>query len=131
MGLGKTVESRAVLTHLRAKGSHHFLVVCPAAVVTNWIREVTTKSDLRAYRLHGSGRDWYLTSWIRNGDVAVTTYDTLGWLDGQIPDLAKPACLVFDAAHYIKNQDAPRTRRSLALIQIGKASRRERVCQYG
>ena len=41
MGLGKTVESLAVLTHLRAKGSHHFLVVCPAAVVTNWVREVS------------------------------------------------------------------------------------------
>lgn len=117
MGLGKTIESLAVLTHLRAKGSHHFLVVCPAAVVTNWVREVTAKSDLLAHRLHGTGRDGSLTSWIRNGGVAVTTYDSLGWLDGQIPDSAKPACLVFDEAHYIKNPDAQRTRRSLDLIQ--------------
>lgn len=117
MGLGKTVESLAVLTHLRAKGSHHFLVVCPAAVVTNWIREVAAKSDLRAHRIHGPGRDGALTSWIRNGGVAVTTYDSLGWLDGQIPDRARPACLVFDEAHYIKNPDAQRTRRSTALIK--------------
>lgn len=117
MGLGKTVESLAVLTHLRAKGSHHFLVVCPAAVVTNWVREVGTKSDLRAHRLHGAGRDGSLTSWIRSGGVAVTTYDSLGWLEGQIPDRAKPACLVFDEAHYIKNPDAQRTRRSLALMR--------------
>ncbi|WP_166139834.1 DEAD/DEAH box helicase [Nocardioides ochotonae] len=117
MGLGKTVESLAVLTHLRAKGSHHFLVVCPAAVVTNWVREVAAKSDLRAHRLHGPGRDGSLTSWIRNGGVAVTTYDSLGWLDGQISDRAKPACLVLDEAHYIKNPDAQRTRRSLTLIQ--------------
>ncbi|MEP9383393.1 DEAD/DEAH box helicase [Nocardioides sp. KR10-350] len=117
MGLGKTVESLAVLTHLRAKGSHHFLVVCPAAVVTNWVREVSTKSDLRAHRLHGAGRDGSLTSWIRNGGVAVTTYDSLGWLEGQIPERATPACLVFDEAHYIKNPDAQRTRRSLALIR--------------
>lgn len=117
MGLGKTVESLAVLTHLRAKGSHHFLVVCPAAVVTNWVREVADKSDLRAHRLHGPGRDGALTSWIRNGGVAVTTYDSLGWLDGQIPDRARPTCLVFDEAHYIKNPDAQRTRRSLALIR--------------
>lgn len=116
MGLGKTVESLAVLTHLRAKGSHYFLVVCPAAVVTNWVREVGTKSDLRAHRLHGPGRDGALTSWIRNGGVAVTTYDSLGWLEDQIPDRAKPACLIFDEAHYIKNPDAQRTRRSLALI---------------
>ncbi len=117
MGLGKTVESLAVLTHLRARGSHHFLVVCPAAVVTNWVREVRTKSDLRAHRLHGPGRDGSLTSWIRNGGAAITTYDSLGWLDGQIPDKAQPACLVFDEAHYIKNPDAQRTRRSLALIR--------------
>lgn len=117
MGLGKTIESLAVLTHLRAKGSHHFLVVCPAAVVTNWVREVRAKSDLRAHRLHGAGRDGSLTSWIRNGGVAITTYDSLGWLEGQIPARAKPACLILDEAHYIKNPAAQRTRRSTALIK--------------
>ena len=117
MGLGKTVESLAVLTHLRAKGSHHFLVVCPAAVVTNWVREVSGKSDLRAHRLHGPGRDGSSTAWIRNGGVAVTTYDSLGWLEGQIPERAWPACVVLDEAHYIKNPDAQRTRRSWNLIR--------------
>ncbi|EBF6878229.1 DEAD/DEAH box helicase, partial [Salmonella enterica subsp. enterica serovar Saintpaul] len=117
MGLGKTIESLAVLTHLRAKGSHHFLVVCPAAVVTNWVREVRAKSDLTAHRLHGAGRDGSLTSWIRNGGVAITTYDSLGWLEGQIPARAKPACLILDEAHYIKNPAAQRTRRSTALIK--------------
>lgn len=116
MGLGKTVESLAVLAHLRAQGSSHFLVVCPAAVVTNWVREVQAKSDLHAYRLHGPGRDDALKSWIRNGGVAVTTYDILGWLEGRIPERANPACLVFDEAHYIKNPGAQRTRRSTALI---------------
>ncbi|MGW5639213.1 DEAD/DEAH box helicase, partial [Streptomyces sp. NPDC003832] len=117
MGLGKTVESLAVLTHLRAKGSSHFLVVCPAAVVTNWVREVQAKSELRAYRLHGPARDDALKSWIRNGGVAVTTYDILGWLEGRIPRPAEPACLVFDEAHYIKNPFAKRTQRSTALIR--------------
>ncbi|MDT0467822.1 DEAD/DEAH box helicase [Streptomyces gibsoniae] len=117
MGLGKTVESLAVLAHLRAKGSSHFLVVCPAAVVTNWVREIQAKSDLRAYRLHGPSRDDALKSWIRHGGVAVTTYDILGWLEGRFPERAEPACLVFDEAHYIKNPDAKRTRRSTALIQ--------------
>ncbi|MER6062973.1 DEAD/DEAH box helicase [Streptomyces sp. NPDC001792] len=117
MGLGKTVESLAVLAHLRAKGSSHFLVVCPAAVVTNWVREVQAKSALRAYRLHGPARDDALKSWIRSGGVAVTTYDILGWLEGRIPEHAQPSCLVFDEAHYIKNPHAKRTQRSTALIQ--------------
>ncbi|MFE7093725.1 DEAD/DEAH box helicase [Streptomyces erythrochromogenes] len=117
MGLGKTVESLAVLTHLRAKGSSHFLVVCPAAVVTNWVREVRAKSTLGAYRLHGPARDDALKSWIRSGGVAVTTYDVLAWLEGRIPVRAEPACLVFDEAHYIKNPNAKRTQRSTALIR--------------
>ena len=39
----------AVLAHLRAKGQHHSLVVCPAAVVTNWTREIASRSTLRAH----------------------------------------------------------------------------------
>ncbi|WP_241989900.1 MULTISPECIES: DEAD/DEAH box helicase [unclassified Streptomyces] len=117
MGLGKTVESLAVLTHLRAKGASHFLVVCPAAVVTNWVREVRDKSDLRAFRLHGPAREDALRSWVRGGGVAVTTYDILGWLENRIPEPARPACLVFDEAHYIKNPHAKRTQRSTALIE--------------
>lgn len=85
MGLGKTVEALATLAHLRATGTHHFLVVCPAAVVTNWIREINTKSDLCDHRIHGPRRDGSLTSWIRNGGVGVTTYDSLGWLQDPNP----------------------------------------------
>ncbi|GAA0202756.1 DEAD/DEAH box helicase [Cytobacillus oceanisediminis] len=117
MGLGKTVESLAVLAHLKSRGSHHFLVVCPAAVVTNWVREVREKSDLRPYRLHGQGRDQALTSWARNGGVAVTTYDSLAWLEDKIPSSARPSCLIFDEAHYIKNPHALRSERSVRLIK--------------
>ncbi|WP_311209489.1 MULTISPECIES: DEAD/DEAH box helicase [unclassified Aeromicrobium] len=117
MGLGKTVESLAVLAHLQSRGSHHFLVVCPAAVVTNWVREVREKSDLRPYRLHGQGRDQALTSWARNGGVAVTTYDSLAWLEDKIPSSTRPSCLIFDEAHYIKNPHALRSERSVRLIK--------------
>jgi hypothetical protein len=72
MGLGKTVEALAVLAHLRAKGDHHSVVVCPAAVVTNWIREISAKSSLRPHRVHGPGRETAARNWLRNGGVAVT-----------------------------------------------------------
>lgn len=118
MGLGKTVEALAVLAHLHAQGSRHFLVVCPAAVVTNWVREVRAKSDLPTHRLHGYARGDGLRSWIRRGGVAVTTYETLGWLESAgIPEGADPACVIFDEAHYIKNPAAVRTRKSRALIR--------------
>jgi SNF2 family DNA or RNA helicase len=84
MGLGKTVEALAVLAHLRAKGSHHFLVICPAAVVTNWVREVASKSKLPAHRLHGFERRSGVRAWVRDGGVAITTFETLPWLNGQL-----------------------------------------------
>ncbi|MGV0041606.1 DEAD/DEAH box helicase [Mycobacterium colombiense] len=117
MGLGKTVEAIAVLAHLRAKGAHHFLVICPAAVVTNWIREVCSKSTLAAHRLHGADRGTAANHWRRAGGVAVTTFETLNWLRDNVTGLENLGCIVIDEAHYIKNPDARRTRNSLGLLE--------------
>lgn len=119
MGLGKTVEAIAVLAHLRAKGENNFLVVCPAAVVTNWMREVTSKSKLAAHRLHGPDRQWAARNWERNGGVGVTTFETLPWLANNVT-LRQLSCLVVDEAHYIKNPGAQRTKRTRQLIRAGE-----------
>ncbi|QNG35565.1 ATP-dependent helicase [Geodermatophilaceae bacterium NBWT11] len=111
MGLGKTVEALAALSHLRSKGEGHSLVVCPAAVVTNWVREVGNKTKLVAHRLHGPDRLSAARRWVRSGGVAVITYDTLGWLLDAMPSVPDLACVVVDEAHYIKNPDAKRTGR--------------------
>ena len=116
MGLGKTIEALAVLAHLRAKGSHHSLVICPAAVVTNWVREVQAKSALKAHRLHGPYRDSALRSWRRQGGVAVTTYESLGWLEPHLDLVEEIACVVLDEAHYIKNPRSLRSKRSARII---------------
>lgn len=118
MGLGKTVEALAVLAHLRTKGAHHAIVVCPAAVVTNWVREVSSKSALRAHRVHGQGRETALRNWIRNGGVAVTTFETLAWLERDASVMPELSCVVVDEAHYIKNPDALRTLRTIRLIDV-------------
>jgi superfamily II DNA or RNA helicase len=116
MGLGKTVEALAVFTHLRATGHSHFLVVCPAAVVSNWIRETAKHTKLGAARLHGPPweRNHAATSWVRNGGVAVTTYDLLPWAQEQL-DKTQVACAVFDEAHYIKN---PAAKRSIVAAEL-------------
>lgn len=116
MGLGKTVEALAVMAHLRTKGSRHSIVICPAAVVTNWMREVDSKSLLHPHRLHGPGRDSALRSWKRLGGVAVTTYESLGWLSPHLADVEEIACVVLDEAHYVKNPSAQRSRRSAEII---------------
>ncbi len=110
MGLGKTIEALAVLAHRAAEGGRWFLVVCPASVVTNWVREIALRTDLPVRKVHGPLRDGALGRWRAEGGVAVTTYATLGrvWeaLDGFELD-----ALVVDEAHYVKNPGARRSER--------------------
>ena len=120
MGLGKTIEALAVVAHLHRKGSSHALVISPAAVVTNWLREVEAKSTLRAHRLHGTGREAALRNWQRLGGVAVTTYESLGWLESHVTALEDLACVILDEAHYIKNPAALRSQRSARIIKRTK-----------
>ena len=107
MGLGKTVQAIAALAHLGTDGGSHFLVVCPAGVLVNWLREIESRSTLRAFRLHGQERAGALAAWTATGGVAVTTYDTLRHLD--VPEQAAVRMLVVDEAHYVKNRAAQRS----------------------
>ena len=106
MGLGKTVESLAVLTHLAAKGYSRFLVVCPASVQFNWLKEIAKHTQLAGYRLHGSQRDQECARWLETGGVAVTTFNTLARLGLEDTPVDM---LIVDEAHYVKNPAARRT----------------------
>lgn len=119
MGLGKTVEALAVLAHLSETGQTHSLVVCPAAVVSNWIREVRKHTKLRAWRLHGAywERNREAKSWLRAGGIAVTTYDLLPWARSLLPE-ETVTCAVFDEAHYIKNPKAKRSQAAAAVMDL-------------
>ncbi|MEV0359258.1 DEAD/DEAH box helicase [Nocardia sp. NPDC050697] len=120
MGLGKTVEALAVLAHLRALGEKHALVICPAAVVTNWVREIIGKSSLVPYRVHGQGRAEAGLAWQRGGGVAVTTFETLEWLATAFDTMPAPACVVVDEAHYIKNPGTQRAQRTARLLNAAE-----------
>ncbi|MCX6402015.1 MAG: DEAD/DEAH box helicase [Propionibacteriales bacterium] len=122
MGLGKTIEALAVLAHLWSTGAQRFLVVCPAAVVTNWVREVGAKSSVPVHRVHGHDADGAFAEWLRSGGVAVTTYETLGWRDHTFArEVDRLDCVVVDEAHYIKNPETWRAEATLA--QVAKADR--------
>jgi superfamily II DNA or RNA helicase len=118
MGLGKTVQAIAAMAHLAANGSSHFLVVCPASVLINWTREVAKHSTLPVVALHGAYRNRAAAQWRRRGGVAVTTFGSLGTLARTLP---KPALLVVDEAHYVKN---PTAKRSRAVNRIAAGSQR-------
>jgi len=107
MGCGKTVEAIAAMAHLRAEGARHFLVVCPASVLINWMREVAAHSTLRPYRMHGPGREANAADWVAKGGVGVTTFEAVQSL--AVPGSVRIAMLVVDEAHYVKNPDTMRS----------------------
>lgn len=114
MGLGKTIQAIAAMAHLQAQGRAHFLVVCPATVLVNWVHEVGRHSDLVAHRVHGDERAEVLDTWRREGGVAVTTFETLRALE--LPHDATVAMLVVDEAHYVKNAESLRSRAVQAAV---------------
>ena len=115
MGLGKTVQSIATMVSLKNTGETHFMVVCPASVIVNWIREIRKHSKLNVVKIHGAGKQNAFRSWLRNGGVAVTTYETTGAFT--IPDGKKFGLLIVDEAHYIKNPAAKRTENVVAICE--------------
>lgn len=119
MGLGKTIQAIAAMVSLKNTGATHFMVVCPASVLTNWCREIQKMSRLSVTKIHGYSRASALESWLEHGGVAVTTYETTGHI--KLEDTFKFAMLVVDEAHYIKNPEAQRTRN---VKQIGSYAER-------
>ena len=115
MGLGKTVQAIAVMVSLRNAGSSHFLVVCPAAVLENWCREVARHSDLAPVKVHGRSAGSDFAKWLGMGGVAVTSYETLRKLN--LPEGFRYGLLVIDEAHYIKNKTTNRSRGAVRLMQ--------------
>ncbi|MDE6598108.1 MAG: DEAD/DEAH box helicase [Clostridia bacterium] len=115
MGLGKTIQAIAAMVSLKNTGATHFVVVCPASVVTNWCREIAKHSLLRATKVHGNDRKNALKCWLRTGGVAVTTYETTPHFE--LENDFKFAMLVVDEAHYIKNPYAKRTIHTKALCR--------------
>lgn len=122
MGLGKTVEALAVVAHVAAAHrtadgpAPRFVVICPAAVVANWIRETEKHTRVPVHRLHGPSRVHGVDAWLRDGGVAVTTYETLAWLGTRIAEDQRFAAVIVDEAHYVKNPDAKRTKNTRTLL---------------
>jgi superfamily II DNA or RNA helicase len=115
MGLGKTIEAIAVMASLAAKGGRGFMVICPASVVVNWVNEIARHSDLVPHRLHGAGRDGAVGEWLKQGGVGVTTFGTLPKL--ALPKRFRPALVVVDEAHFVKNPDTQRSKAVNAVVQ--------------
>lgn len=107
MGLGKTIQAIACMVATKNFGGNHFFVICPAGILPNWSREISKHCNLDVLKIHGKERKIYFEHWLKNGGVAVTSYETARAL--QFPSNAKIDLLVVDEAHYVKNPDAKRS----------------------
>ena len=112
MGLGKTLQAISAIAHRNSTGANRFLVVCPASVITNWMREVDARCGLPIIKIHGEDHKASLQRWVKSSGIGITTFDTLKSFDvseEQIVALGVDTVIV-DEAHYIKNISTGRTR---------------------
>lgn len=112
MGLGKTLQAIGVILQRINEGATRFLIVCPASVLENWQREISTRTGLSSIKIHGDVAKSGLSTWTLNSGIAITTFDTLktfGLTDEEIFALQVDT-LIVDEAHYVKNLEAGRTR---------------------
>jgi hypothetical protein len=101
-GLGKTIEALATL---EADNAYPAVVVCPASLKLNWLRELERwLPDRTTQALRGIGGSVPIPS----TDITVVNYDIL---PARAPALAAmgPRALVLDESHYCKNAAAKRT----------------------
>lgn len=109
MGVGKSAQLIRALDLIGAKRG---LVICPAAVREVWVGEFR-KFAQRPRRIL-KGRDIQdLNLWLRGkADVLLLSYEmATAWakrLEGDLMDF-----IIFDEAHYLKNDQSQRTRAML------------------
>ena len=107
MGLGKTIQAIAAMAAMKAEGKTHFMVVCPASVLINWCREIEKHCHLAVTKIHGND-EAALRCWRENGDVAVTTYESISRF--QLPETFPISMIVTDEAHYVKKPETLQTK---------------------
>jgi SWI/SNF-related matrix-associated actin-dependent regulator 1 of chromatin subfamily A len=114
-GLGKTIEAIAAL---EADGAYPAIVICPASLKLNWLRELERWLPGRsAQALAGAGGGAPVPA----ADVTVLNYDIVAArLDGL--RTLSPRALVIDESHYCKNAAAKRTQ---AVQQLAAATPRD------
>jgi hypothetical protein len=101
-GLGKTIEALATV---EADAAYPAIVVCPASLKLNWLRELERWLPGRsAQALAGTEA----SSPVARADVTVVNYDIVAARLDALCDLA-PRALVLDESHYCKNAAAKRT----------------------
>ncbi|MBN1402900.1 MAG: DEAD/DEAH box helicase, partial [Opitutales bacterium] len=121
MGLGKTVQAVALLSAVQTlRGTQTpSLVVCPAGLVENWMRECTRFApQLKLLRHHGAARIASMDEAL-GADIIITSYQTLV-RDAELFDPLDFSLIIADEAQHIKNR---RTQAAAALRSLHAQAR--------
>lgn len=115
MGLGKSITA---LTCLEAENAYPAVIVCPASLRGNWMREIKKFLPHRSAQIIcGNPYALDLDSYLAETAIFVINYDILdNWVDSLIEFGLEAA--IFDESHYIKN---PSSKRSHAAKILGES----------
>lgn len=105
MGLGKTLQALALVECVRAQKNqdHPALVVCPASLVENWIREAGRFTpSLKVVKHHGPKRPKEPVV-LEDADLVLTSYGTLRQ-DAELLTTMDWSVVIGDEAQHIKNR---------------------------
>ena len=112
MGLGKTVQALALLLERAPQGPA--LVVAPASVVRNWLREAQTFApDLNPIVLSDTNRDEAIAG-LGPHDLLLTSYNLMQ-IEQEKLDTVAFSTVVLDEAQAIKNRQTKRSKAAKGL----------------
>jgi hypothetical protein len=111
-GLGKTVQALAAL---EADDAYPAIVVCPASLKLNWLRETKRWLPHRSVEVVEGG-----VAVPKTGDITIVNYEVVGKHFETLARL-KPKAVIVDESHYCKN---PRAKRTQAVRKLAEAVQR-------
>jgi len=121
MGLGKTLQALALIgcIHVTHSGAKPALVVCPASLVENWLREAERFApNLNALKHHGTKRAKEPVK-LEDADVIITSYGTLRQ-DIEMLSTLDWSVIIGDEAQHIKNRRSQNARSLSRLKSRGR-----------
>lgn len=104
MGLGKSLQS---ITAVDLANAYPCLIVCPSSLKYNWQSEIEKASNSNYHFLNGKNPT--------DKDFYIINYESLHKHLDFIKKLGIKS-VIFDESHYLKNEDAKRTKNSLNII---------------
>lgn len=119
MGLGKTLQ--ALYYCWKMKRLRPVVVVCPASLKINWMREAMQHLGLASEILHG--RKPAKNPWREHAPILIVNYDILAWWKDYLVGLS-PQVIIWDEAHYIQSREAKRYKALKALIEEARIPHR-------